>query len=190
MFDINNLNDKYFSEVTADEVLEIKSLSTEDKIKCFNYFLNSDVITNYSVISNLFMLIDGSSGIDEAAVNNVRVFYNDIEEYVDIKIELKQEIENFKKRLLECYLSIVEGLHVRLPELKTMPSNTCYNVLCLVNPVFISKIMFEQLKNVDISNVKPAFNAETLYDKINDKVYSQTYGIFENIMNRVLHENI
>jgi len=190
MFDINNLNNEYFTKVDASEILEIKDLTTEDKIKCFSFFLQSDIITNSSVISNLFMLVNGISSIDDDVLNDSRVFFNDLEEYVDIKLELKKEIDNFKKKLLEFYLGVVQGLNVKLPELKIHITNTHFNILYLANPTFISKLMLEHLKNIDVNNVKPTFNAESIYDKINDHVYSHTFGIFQRIISEVENDDI
>lgn len=189
MFDVCNLNENYFMTIDASEILEIKNLSIEDKIKCFRFFLNCDCITNYSAISNLFILINGITSIDDESLNDVRVFFNDLEEYVDIKLELKQEIEQFKRKLLEYYLGVIQGLNVKLPELKVHITNTHYNILHLANPMFISKIMLEQLKNIDVSSVKPTFNAESIYDKINNHVYSQTYGIFQRIMSEAIKDD-
>ena len=59
MFNIENLNDNFFSQLDPNEVLRIKELDTENKIRCFQYFLTSDVISNISVISYIFLLIDG-----------------------------------------------------------------------------------------------------------------------------------
>lgn len=189
MFNIENLTNKYFSEVNAEDFLDIKTLSTEDKVKCFSFFLNSDVITNYSVISNLFMLINGITDIEDDTLEDERLFFNSLEEYVDIKLELKPEIEDFKKKLLIYYLGIVEGLNVKIPELKIHIPNTYYNILHFVTPIFISKIMTEQLTNIDVNDVKPTFCAESLYDKINNHVFSQTYGIIDRIMSEVMDDS-
>lgn len=190
MFNTENLTNKYFSEVNAEDILEIKTLSIEDKVKCFSFFLNSDVITNYSVISNLFMLINGITDIEDDILEDERLFFNSLEEYVDIKLELKPEIEEFKKKLLIYYLGIVEGLNVKIPELKIHIPNTYYNILHFVTPIFISKIMTEQLTNIDVNDVKPTFCAESLYDKINNHVFSQTYGIIDRIMSEVMNDNL
>ena len=186
MFDINNLNEEYFMKIDVSELLEVKCLNIEDKIKCFHFFLTSDCIANYSVISNIFMLINGIVNIDDEALNDTRVFFNDLEEYVDIKLELKEEIGQFKRKLIEYYLGVIQGLNVKLPELKVHIPNTYYNILYLANPMFISKIMLEQLKNIDVNNIKPTFNAESIYDKINDHIYSQTYGIFQRIISEAV----
>ena len=81
MFEVKNLNDKYFSQLDPGEILDIKEMSTDDKILCFRYFLKSEGITNVSVISNLFLLINGISDIDDNALNDERVFFSSLEEY-------------------------------------------------------------------------------------------------------------
>ena len=186
MFDLENLTDKYFLSADAEDVLEIKSLPVEDKVKCFKFFLESDAIMNYSVITNLFMLLNGIAGMKDKLSNDNRIFFKNLEEYVDIKLELKCEIENFKKKLLVYYLGVVEGLNVKIPELKIHIPNTYYNVLYLANPIFISKIMSEQLKNIDVNEVKPTFNAESVYDQINNHVYSHTYGIIDRLVSEAM----
>ena len=158
MFNIENLNDKFFSELNNEEVLKIKELSIEDMVTCFKFFLTSEIITNISVISN----------IDDDIVDDERIFFNSLEEYVDIKLQIRREIDEFNTRLLEYYLGIVEGLEVVLDELKTHIPNTHFNVMPLITPQLISKIMSKYLTRIDTTKVKPHFHANVLYNKINN----------------------
>ena len=190
MFNLENLNDDFFKTLDAGDDVEIKKLKTEDKIKCFKFFLSSDVITNHSIISNLYILVNGISDIDEDIENDDRAFFNSLEEYVDIKLDLKEELDLFKKKIVEYYLGIIKGLIVKIPELKVHITNTHYHIFHLANPEFISKMMLEQLDNIDVKSIKPTFNAESLYDKINDHTYSYTYGIFQRIMSEFSEEDI
>ena len=89
MFELKNLNDEYFSNLASEEVLEIKGLSTEEKAECFKYFLSTDVISNVSVISNVFILVNGITNIDDDLMDDDRIFFNSLEEYIDIKLEIK-----------------------------------------------------------------------------------------------------
>ncbi len=184
MFEVKNLNDEYFSQLDPGEVLDIKKLSTEDKILCFRYFLSSDAITNVSVISNLFLLINGISDIDDNALEDERIFFSSLEEYVDVKLEIKEEIDKFNIALLEYYLGIVEGLNVTLDELKSHIPNTHFNLMSLVTPELISKLMLKYLTRIDCHNVKPAFNANDLYNKINNSD-SLFLGFIQNLVNEV-----
>lgn len=168
MFKLENLNDEYFSNLNPEEILEIKELSTEDKVTCFKFFLDSEVITNISVISNIFLLINGISNIDDEAINDERIFFKSLEEYVDIKLQIRYEIDDFNIYMLEYYLGIIEGLDVTLDELKTHIPNTHFNIMPLVTPNLISKIMSKYLRQMSAERVRPHFCANELYNKINN----------------------
>ena len=184
MFEVKNLNDKYFSQLDPGEILDIKEMSTDDKILCFRYFLKSEGITNVSVISNLFLLINGISDIDDNALNDERIFFSSLEEYVDVKLEIKEEIDGFNIALLEYYLGVVEGLNVTLDELKSHIPNTYFNLMSLVAPELVSKLMLKYLTRIDCHNVKPAFNANDLYNKINNSD-SLFLGFIQNLVSEV-----
>ena len=169
MFEIKNLNDEYFSNLASEVILEIKELPTEDKIKCFRYFLGTDVITNVSVISNLFLLINGITDIEDNALDDERVFFSSLEEYIDVKLEIKNEIDVFNTRLLEYYLGVIKGLSVNLDELKTHIPNTFFNLMPLVTINIISKLTIKYLDRIENKNVKPVFNAMELYSEINNQ---------------------
>lgn len=169
MFEIKNLNDEYFSNLAPEAILEIKELPTEDKIKCFRYFLGTDVITNVSVISNLFILINGITDIEDNALDDERVFFSSLEEYIDVKLEIKNEIDVFNARLLEYYLGVIKGLSVNLDELKTHIPNTFFNLMPLVTINLISKLTIKYLDRIENKNVKPVFNAMELYSEINNQ---------------------
>ena len=157
MFEIKKLNDEYFSNLAPEAILEIKELPTEDKIKCFRYFLGTDVITNVSVISNLFLLINGITDIEDNALDDERVFFSSLEEYIDVKLEIKNEIDVFNTRLLEYYLGVIKGLSVNLDELKTHIPNTFFNLMPLVTINLISKLTIKYLDRIENKNVKPVF---------------------------------
>lgn len=168
MFEIKNLNDDFFASVDPEEILAIKELPSEEKVKCFRYFLTTDILTNVSVISNIYLLINGISSIDDNALKDERIFFKSLEEYVDIKLEIRKELDKYSIKLLEYYLGIIQGLDVQLDELKSHIPNSYYNIMPLITPTLISRLALKYLKKIDIDNVKPAFNANELYSKINN----------------------
>ena len=184
MFDLKNLNDDFFATVSTEEILDIKAMDTDSKVECFRYFLTSDVISNISVISNIFLLIDGVSSIDENTLEYPRVFFNSLEEYVDIKLQLRSEMDSFNIKLLEYYLGIVEGLDVTLDELKVHITNTHYNIMNLVTPTLISKLMLKYLSRISFENVNPVFHATELYSKINN-TDNLIVGFLQKLTNEV-----
>ena len=168
MFEIKNLNDDFFASVDPEEILAIKELPSEEKVKCFRYFLTTDILTNVSVISNIYLLINGISSIDDNALKDGRIFFKSLEEYVDIKLEIRKELDQYSIKVLEYYLGIIQGLDVQLDELKSHIPNSYYNIMPLITPTLISRLALKYLKKIDIDNVKPAFNANELYSKINN----------------------
>lgn len=184
MFDLKNLNDDFFATISTEEILDIKAMDTDSKVECFRYFLTSDVISNISVISNIFLLIDGVSSIDENTLEDPRVFFNSLEEYVDIKLQLRSEMDSFNIKLLEYYLGIVEGLDVTLDELKVHITNTHYNIMNLVTPTLISKLMLKYLTRISFENVNPVFHATELYSKINN-TDNLIVGFLQKLTNEV-----
>lgn len=184
MFNVQNLNDEFFINLDTNEVLEVKKMTTDDKVKCFKYFLNSDVITNISVISNIYLLINGISDIEEEALDDERIFFNSLEEYVDIKLEIKNDIDKYNIRLLQYYLGVIEGLSVVLDELKIHIPNTYFNIMPLINTNLISKIMLKYLDRIDCSKVKPVFNATQIYGEINN-TDSLFLGFVQSLMSEV-----
>lgn len=183
MFDIANLNDDYFSQLDPNEILDVKPLSVEEKVQCFQFFLDSDIITNVSVISNIFIMINGITSIDDSALKDERVFFNSLEEYVDIKLQLKFEIDTFNIYLLEYYLGVIEGLDVVLDELKTHIPNTHFNLLPLCTPNLISRLMLKYLQRIDPLRVKPHFCANEIYAKINQSD-SLIMGFLQNVLKK------
>lgn len=168
MFNLENLNDNFFMNLNPEEILKIKELSIDNKVTCFKFFLGSNVISNISVISNIFLLINGISNIDEDTIDDERIFFNSLEEYVDVKLQIRHEIDEFNIHLLEYYLGVIEGLEVVLDELKTHIPNTHFNIMPLVTPQLISRIMTKYLTKIDVNCVKPHFNANEIYNKINN----------------------
>lgn len=187
MFDITNLTDEFFVALNPEEILEIKELTTDEKIECFKFFLTSEVITNVSVISNLYLLIDGISNIDEDMDNDERIFFSSLEEYVDIKLSIRKEIDEFNIKLLQYYLGVIEGIDVTLDELKVHIPNTHFNLMSLVTVNLISKLILKYLTRIDASKVKPVFNANDLYTKINNPD-SLIFGFLQSLTGEVEHK--
>lgn len=184
MFDIKNLNEDYFLKVKDDELIDIKNLSLDDKIACFKFFLNSKAMRNYSVISNIFILINGITELDQTTFDDERFFFNGLEEYVDIKLGLKEDIKNFGVNLIQYYLGIIKGLNVRLDELKTHIPNTYFCIFNLLTPELLSSLMNKYLAFVDVTKVTPAHCSKELYTKINDNS-SLLIGFLESLMQGV-----
>lgn len=167
MFDLKNLNDEYFLKLDTNEILEIKDLGFDDKVKCFEYFLTHENINNTSIIINIFYLINGINAMDEIGKEDKRLFFNNLEEYVDIKLAIKDKLTIFSIKLVENYLGVIKGLDTKLPELKVKLPSLYFCVLSLLSPVLLSKLFNKYMLKINLEDIKPVFQADIIYNKIN-----------------------
>ena len=167
MFNIENLNDEYFANLDSEAVLDIKSLSTFEKNQCLKYFLNSKVLTNKSILYNLFLIISSVENIDEDDYAREDVFFTSKEEYEDLESRLGYEIIEFRINLLELYLCIMAGLANTSEDSKVEIEPTYLNILEYVDPIFVANLILSYIKSVNAEHIHPVKNAKELYDKIN-----------------------
>ena len=83
-------------------------------------------------------------------------------------VDPETHFDDFNIYLLEYYLGIIEGLEVVLEELKTHIPNTHFNIMPLVTPQLMSRIMTKYLTKMNAERVKPHFHANELYNKIHN----------------------
>ena len=167
MFNIENLNDEYFANLDSEAILDIKNLSAFEKNQCLKYFLNSKVLTNKSILYNLFLIISSVENIDEDDYAREDVFFTSKEEYEDLESRLGYEIIEFRINLLELYLCIMAGLANTSEDSKVEIEPTYLNILEYVDPIFVANLILSYIKSVNAEHIQPVKNAKELYDKIN-----------------------
>ena len=180
MFDTDNLNDEYFTNLDSETVLDIKNLSTFEKNQCLKYFLSSKVLTNKSVIYNLFLMISSVENIDEDDYASEDVFFTSKEEYEDLESRLGYEIIEFRINLLELYLCIMAGLANTSENPKIDIEPTYMNILEYIDPIFVANLILSYIKSINAEHIQPIKNAQKLYDKINYMKGVESCG-FDNI---------
>ena len=167
MFNVENLNDEYFANLDSEAILDIKNLSAFEKNQCLKYFLNSKVLTNKSILYNLFLIISSVENIDEDDYAREDVFFTSKEEYEDLESRLGYEIIEFRINLLELYLCIMAGLANTSEDSKVEIEPTYLNILEYVDPIFVANLILSYIKSVNAEHIQPVKNAKELYDKIN-----------------------
>ena len=177
MFNIENLNDEYFTQLGSDEVLEIKGLPLYEKGQCFRYFLDSEILTNKAVLYNIFLAINGIEELSDEELASDIVFFNSREEFNEIIQQVRYEIDDFCSWIMEFYLNILAGLSVDFEELKYAPQITQINFIPYMTPIVLSKLLVKYKDRIEIWNTKPALNANILFNKIHKKEEVTADGI-------------
>lgn len=100
--------------------VQFKSLSLDLKIEVFKHILLTSELVNSNLLLNLLMLISSNTKYQEDEVyKNSSVIFgqldtdNGLEEFLDIKIAIKEEVNFFLKELMKYYLSCLCSTHFK-----------------------------------------------------------------------------
>lgn len=177
MFNIENLNDEYFTKLGSDEVLDIKELPLYEKGQCFRFFFDSEILTNKAVLYNIFLAIDGIDGLSDEELASEKVFFSSKKEYETIIHQVRYEINDFCSWIVEFYLNILAGLSATSEEALTTPQITHVNFIPYMTPKLLSRLLVKYKDRIEIWNIKPVMNAEELFNKIHIKEEVTADGI-------------
>ena len=130
----------FFTQINADDVINAKDMPYEDKIRFVRYCMDFKDLINASALANISFLVYGKNISDEVFSDD-RIFFSNLEEYVDAKYDLKAEIEAYGCELLKFYLGALRSYSVILPDGK-IPIPSSYKVILSTSELKdISKLM-------------------------------------------------
>lgn len=89
--------------------LNLKNLTTENKVSAFKYALTRDDIIDARMILNLFNLVKIYNTLDDSYFESDDIFVNNIEELLDIKLELQSELKVFAKTISIYFISLFKS---------------------------------------------------------------------------------
>lgn len=89
--------------------ISIKSLNKEDKVKVLKHIMKNEDVVDSFVILNIFNFIKGFNTFDNSFFESKEVYVNDMEEYLDIKYELKDELNELMRKIAVYYLSVIKS---------------------------------------------------------------------------------
>ena len=146
--------------------MNIKEQTTDKKVEHFKNLLNGTITEPDSAdILNVYRLVNTYNIFDEDFFENENSYINDISEYIDIKMELVDELKSFSQELAKWYLGIVYSCDIKLSEedeseMKEMPL-LIYGVFSLSSLSMIASILnscgLDTIKVNELPKVKGAF---------------------------------
>lgn len=95
--------------LTANIVL--KGLSSESLVVIYKHLLECDSLVNSSLILNILNLIKMYNAFDDSFFAHELIHFKDLEQFLDVKLELKAALEKFINRIGVYYLSIMSSAH-------------------------------------------------------------------------------
>ena len=104
---LNSLNNIYENDIFID----IKPLSIDRKIAILNWALAKSDLKINPIILNILNLVKTYNELAPEYFANKNVIFNDIEEFLDIKTELKEQLQQFIDAFAIWYFSIFASVH-------------------------------------------------------------------------------
>lgn len=136
IIDILNIFDRIISFEKTDKdkniKIHLKKLETSKLIEIFKYmFKNILEIRNISMLLNIINIAKTYNTFDDSFFENEDVFIDSIEQFLDVKLDLEDQITAFNQNLVEVFLSICRSSNKMeyslLDDYEDLP--LCYNII-------------------------------------------------------------
>lgn len=112
---IDLLNAIYTEEKIKEEnkkrtlvLTRLKEISLENLIAAFRFSLKEENINDPLMLLNIMSLIKINNELDDEFFIHKDVYFNTLEDLIDVKTELKEELKEFKKQLSIYFLSLIK----------------------------------------------------------------------------------
>ena len=140
--------DEFFKDVPFTEIYDVKGLPFEDKKRFIEYIMGDKRLVNANLLMNIALLVKGSN-LDDETFDKPEVFFKSLEEYVDLKFELKDVIGAYTRDMLKYFFSAIKSYSLILPDGKE-PIPEAYTVLlCSSSIKDLSKLLNKVSVNSD-----------------------------------------
>ena len=149
----------FFDGVSIEEVYDVKGLSYEDKLRFMRYIMGDDGLMNASLLTNILIMVNGKN-LEDDVFEKEEVIFRSLEEYIDLKFDLKDELRAFEENLLLYFLGAVKSYSVILPDNKKDVPMAYRLTLSSLDLAAMSKIM--NRVHVNIEDVPLVFDAEDI----------------------------
>jgi hypothetical protein len=158
-------------ELEDTESIDIKELSYDDKLLFMKRVFIEKNLVNSSILLNIYTLIKSSNSLDDALFANENIYFNNIEEYLDIKFDLKADIIKFNKELIEYFIAVLKGVGI----FESDGQDRCINIPLIYQRILfitdfytLSRIMFK-VAEIDFGIIPPALNATAILGTLSEK---------------------
>jgi len=99
----------YELETNVFVYLKLKSLKIEQKIEAIRYSLTREDLVDPYMLLNIINLIKIYNTLDDSFFNDDRIYVSSIEDLLDIKLDLKNELEELQKKISIYFLSLFKS---------------------------------------------------------------------------------
>lgn len=132
--------DEFFKDIPPTEVYDVKELSFDDKKRFIEYIMGDTRMINSNLLMNIALLVKGNDLSDEI-FDKPEIFFKSLEEYVDLKFELKDTIAAYAHDMVKYFFSALKSYSLILPDGKEMVPESFSVLLCTMSVKDLSKLV-------------------------------------------------
>lgn len=145
------LEEKEFTDINSSLSISLRGLDTDKLVQAYRCILTRETLINPTIIINISLLINGYNTLDDSMFNSEDVFESSLDQMVDVKLELKQEIKALQNSLAYWYLGCIKYMskveYTYLDDVQKMPS--LYHLLLLSSTFMSISSVIQKATDID-----------------------------------------
>lgn len=184
---ILDLEEKEFSQSVSTLSIMLKGLSTEYLIDIYKKLLFRKTLVNPQILSNISILLPSYNTLDDSFFNSDFIYESSLDQLIDIKLGLSNELKTFQHELCLWYLGCIKYAskieYTYLDDVKEIPA--IYKSLIAMSSFMQMSTILQKTTNIDFQMVPfPKDAYFVIYElankaKISNALFSK---IFESII--------
>lgn len=155
------LEETEFKDKQSSLSISLRGLDTSKLIHVYKYLLTRDSLINPTIIINISLLLNGYNTLDDSMFSSKDVFETSLNQLIDVKLELKQDLKKLQNTLAYWYLGCIKYMskveYTYLDDVQKMPS--LYHLLLLSLTFMSISSIIQKATDIDWNNLPIVENA-------------------------------
>lgn len=152
-------------EIKKDVFVDVSELDYYDKKEFIRFLLSQNGMLNNQVIINLSLLLKKNKSLTKDMFQREDIFFNDYIELLDVKQDLRKELNELRKDIISIYYSAVKSISILNQEESYDVCNLKFLLMFLLNMEDIS-VISQLVENVESKDIIYITNGQKIVDQI------------------------
>lgn len=163
---------KYESDNNTHYGLQLKKLGAEKVSDVLRYAMKLENLENPSILFNIILLLKTYNSLNDAFFGDESVWFGSLEDFLDVKCELKPDIKEFNTKLSIYFISCLKSLGK-------------FEYSFIDNPVEIPDTFKNILTSIDIFTISGILGNNNGYTDKDMKMIRNAYAYVSEIVSKM-----
>lgn len=163
---------KYETENNVHYCFELKKLGVEKVSVVLRYAMKLENLENPSILFNIILLLKTYNSLNDAFFEDENVWFGSLEDFLDVKCELKPDIKGVNTKLAIYFISCLKSLGK-------------FEYSFIDNPVEIPETFKNILTSIDIFTVSGILSNNNGYTDKDMKLIRNAYAYVSEIVSKM-----